>query len=297
MIKRITRFIIKFIAVTFILLVAALFIFDRLVQFRMNDAELQHYFTQKHRQVAIGYYNSYGRTIRYAGTGRGTNATLLFIHGAPSSLSYFKDYLTDSVLQQQATMYAVDRPGYGYSGLAKPIPFIQQQAAMIRPVLDSLHAIHHPVVLVAASYGTAIACRIAMDYPQLVDGLVLIAPALAPGEEKVFWFSPAVENPVLNWTVPRMLQSANTEKLHHKQELQKMLPLWKNIRVPVIYMQGADDELVYTTNAAFAKQQLVNAPSVEINMLKGYGHLIAFKERPFITGKILQMIRMVKGKQ
>lgn len=294
MIKKIARFAIKFIVISFLLLAVVAFIFDRLVQFRMDDAELQQYFEQKHRQVAINYYNSNGRSIRYATTGTGTDATILFIHGAPSSLSYFKDYLTDSTLQQQATMYAVDRPGYGYSGLAKPVPYIQQQAAMIRPILDSLHAIHHPVILVSASYGTAIASRIAMDYPQLVDGLVLIAPALAPGEEKVFWFSKPLESPLLNWGVPRMLQSANTEKLHHKEELQKMLPLWKNIKVPVIYMQGANDELVYTTNAAFAKQQLVNAKSLEITMIPHRGHLVVFKEKPLVKSKILQMIRLVK---
>ena len=294
--KKIARFIIRFIVVSFVLLIIALFIFDRLVQFRMDDAGLKQYFAQKHQQVNIGYYNTQGRTIRYAWAGTDTGATLFFIHGAPSSLSYFRDYMTDRQLLQHATMYAVDRPGYGYSGLAKPIPYIQQQAQMIKPVIDSLHKVHRPVILVAASFGTAIACRLAMDNPGLVDGIVLIAPAIAPGEERVFWFSKAVETPLLNWTVPRMLQSANTEKLHHKEELQKMLPLWKNIRVPVIYMQGADDELVYTTNAAFAKQQLVNAPSVEINMIKNRGHLIAFKERPFVTGKILQMIGMVKGK-
>jgi len=26
-----------------------------------------------------------------------------------------------------------------------------------------------------------------MDYPELVDGLVLVAPPLGPGQEKIFW--------------------------------------------------------------------------------------------------------------
>lgn len=294
--KKITRFIIRFIGISFILLIIALFIFDRLVQFRMDDTELTQYFAQKHRQVNIGYYTTHGRTIRYAWAGTDTTATLLFIHGAPSSLSYFKDYMTDSTLLQHATMYAVDRPGYGYSGLAKPIPYIDQQAAIIKPVIDSLHKVHRPIILVAASFGTAIACRLAMDNPGLVDGIVLMAPAIAPGEERVFWFSPAIETPLLNWTVPRMLQSANTEKLHHKEELTKMLPLWQNIRVPVIYLQGDKDELVYTTNAAFARKHLVNVPSLEINMIPGRGHLIAFSERKLITEKIMKMLELAGKK-
>jgi len=290
------RFILKFIIVLCTLVVVALFIFDRFVQFRMDDSELKQFFAQKHTPANIGYYNSDGRNIRYAFTGIDTGATILFIHGAPGSLSYFRDYLTDSTLLPHATMFAVDRPGYGYSGFANPVPYIQQQAAMIKPVVDSLRKVHHPIILVAASYGTAIASRLAMDNPQLFDGIVLIAPALAPGQEKVLWFSKVIENPALHWVVPRMLQSANTEKLHHKEELQKMLPLWKNIHVPVIYIQGADDGLVYTTNATFAKQQLVNAPYVEINMIKGRGHLIAFSEKKFITAKILKMIAIARQK-
>lgn len=294
MLKKAVIYIVKFVIVLCVLVVASLLIFDRLVQFRMDDNELRQYFAQHHRQVNIGHYNNRGRNLRYAYTGNNTGATLLFIHGAPGSLSYFRDYLTDSTLQQQATMFGVDRPGYGYSGLADPLPYIQQQAAAIKPVVDSLHKAHHPIILVAASYGTAIACRLVMDNPQLFDGLVLIAPALAPGQEKVLWFSKYLETPLIHWVVPRMMQSANTEKLHHKKELQKMLPLWKNIHVPVIYIQGSNDGLVYTTNATFAKQQLVNAPSVEINMIKGRGHLLAFSERKFITEKIVKMIAIAK---
>ncbi len=292
--RKILRFTARLIGISFILLITLLFVFDRIVQFRMDDNELQSYFTQRHTQVHIGYYNSFNRTIRYAWSGTDTSATLFFIHGAPSSLSYYRDYMTDSSLLQKATMFSVDRPGYGYSGLAEPIPYIKQQVQMIKPVIDSLHKLHHPVIIVAASYGTAIACRLAMDDPELVDGLVLIAPALAPGEEKTLWFSPYIENTFSRWFVPRMLQSANTEKMHHKQELQEMLPYWKNIKVPVIYLQGANDGLVYTTNAAFAKKELVNASSLEIEMIPNRGHLLAFSERPLIKSKIIKMIGLAK---
>ncbi len=294
MIRKILRITARAIITAFLLLVVASFIFDRFVQFRMDDEALQKYFALNHQQVHVGYYSTGNRTMRYAYTGTDTSATLFFIHGAPGSLSYYKDYLIDSSLQLQATMFAVDRPGYGYSGLGDPIPNIRQQAQMIKPVIDSLHKVHHPVIIVAASYGTAIACRFAMDYPQLVDGLVLIAPALAPGEEKTFWFSPPLESPLLRWGVPRMLKSANTEKLHHKEELEKMLPLWKNIKVPVIYLQGVNDWLVYTTNATFAKKQLTNAPYVEINMVPNEGHLLAFNEKKLIIEKIIKMIGLAK---
>jgi pimeloyl-ACP methyl ester carboxylesterase len=256
----------------------------------MDDRELLSWFHDRHLEPKIDYYHAKDRRIRYLTVGDNTHASVLFIHGAPSSLSYWKDYLADSVLLSRATLYAVDRPGYGYSGLADPMPSIGDQAATIRLILDSLHKANHPVILVGVSYGGPIACRLAMDYPDLVDGLVLVAPPIGPGLEKIFWFTYPVESPAVHWFVPRMLQTANKEKIHHNEELTKMLPLWGRIHVPVIYLQGDKDGLVDTTNAGFARQHLINAPSLDIRMIPGRGHLIAFAEKDRIEKAILDLL-------
>jgi len=292
--KKTARFMVKLVVAACFLFIIFLLIADRFVQFRMNDKEYKAYFSQKGLSASISYYEKLHRKIRYAVSGNDTSATILFIHGAPSSLSYYRDYMSDSVLLQKATMFAVDRAGYGFSGLGKPEPSIEKQVQLIVPVVDSLNKVHRPLIVVGASYGTAIACRLAMDYPNLVDGLVLIAPALAPGEEKVYWFTPAIESPLLSWFIPRMLQSANAEKIHHKEELAKMLPYWGNIKVPVLYLQGANDALVYTTNAKFAQNHLTNAPYLNIEMIPRRGHLIAFSEKDKIEGAIVKMLDLAK---
>ncbi len=68
-----------------------------------------------------------------------------------------------------------------------------------------------------------------------------------------------------------------------------MLPYWKNIRVPVYYLQGANDDIVDTTNAGFAKEQLVNVSSLEIKFLEGRKHLLAQYEWPAIRNAILDV--------
>jgi hypothetical protein len=82
---------------------------------------------------------------------------------------------------------------------------------------------------------------------------------------------------------------SNLGKIHHKRELEKMMPYWKNIRVPVYYLQGAKDDIVDTTNAGFAKEQLVNVPSLEIKFLEGRKHLLAQYEWPAIRDAILDI--------
>jgi pimeloyl-ACP methyl ester carboxylesterase len=270
--------------------IVALLVGDRFVQFRMDDKDLIEWFEARHIHPHIGYYEARGRKVRYIGVGNNPEATILFIHGAPSSMSYWKAYLADSVLLSRATMYAVDRPGYGYSGLADPLPDISVQAGIIKLILDSLHRVHRPVIVVGVSYGAPIAARLTMDYPELVDGLIVIAPPLGPGREEYFWFTHLVENPLVHWVVPRMLQTANREKIYHKEELTKMLPLWGRIRVPVMYLQGQEDRLVDTSNASFAREHLTNVPSLNIQMIPGRGHLIAFDEKDRIEKAIVSMI-------
>jgi len=296
MVVKIGRVLLKIVIWALVLLIVLLLIFDRLVQFRMDDTSLTKYFRDHKDQAHIAYYKAGGRDVRYVQVGDKPGATLLFIHGAPSSLSYWRGYLSDSVLLSRATIYAVDRPGYGYSGLADPLPDIAAQAAIIKVILDSLHHAHHPVVLVGVSYGAPIACRLAMDYPELVDGLVLSGPALAPGQERIFWFTYMIENPLLHWVVPRMFQSANQEKIHHKEELTKMLPLWPRIHVPVAYLQGANDELIFTSNAEFARTHLTNATSLDIQLIPGRGHLIAFSEKARIEKAILEVLDKCQNK-
>lgn len=269
---------------------SVLLMFDAFVQFRDEDASLLNFFKEKNIPASIGYYNAHGRTLRHLSVGdANAPVTLVFLHGAPSSLSYFKEYFTNDSLLRSAFMLAVDRPGYGYSGFGKPETSMEMQARMIRPLLDSLHARRHPLILVGVSYGTSIACRLAMDYPELVDGMVLVAPSLAPGEEKIYKIAYPIELPAFKWAIPRMLISANAEKLSHKKELTKMLPGWRGITIPVIYVQGANDGLIYPSNAAFARRELVNASCLTIEMIPGRGHLIMFSEIKKIKEAIVDM--------
>ena len=274
---------------TIIFFILACFVFDHYIQFRKSDGELSKFFEQNHIQGKIDYYVTHGRRLRYVTIGSDTLPTLVLIHGSPASMSLYRGRFSDTTILKTFRILAVDRPGYGYSGFGDPEPSIQKQSEMIRSLLDSVYKVKHPVVVVGGSFGAPIACRLAMDHPALVDGLVITGPAIGPGRERVFWFTSLIENPALRWFIPRMFKSANTEKIHHKEELEKMLPYWKNIRVPVSYLQGADDDIVDTSNAGFAREQLVNVPSLEIKFLKGRKHLLAQFEWQAIKQAILDV--------
>jgi pimeloyl-ACP methyl ester carboxylesterase len=274
--------------------ILACFVFDHYVQFRRNDEQLRKFFVDNKIPGKIGYYTSHGRKLRYVSIGNDSLPTLFFIHGSPASMSLYRGRFVDTTILRTFRVMAVDRPGYGYSGFGNPEPSIQKQSEMLSAILDSVYKARHPIIVVGGSFGAPIACRLAMDHPELVDGLVLTGPAIGPGREKVFWFAPLIENPAIRWFIPRMFKSANTEKLHHKQELEKMLPYWKNIRVPVMYLQGAKDNLIDTTNASFARDHLVNAPYLDIYFFPNRHHYLAQYEWPTIRDRIMRVYAMIK---
>ncbi len=273
------------------LLIIICLVFDHFVQFRKSDKELLGIFSERQIEGDIAYYTTQGRQIRYARVGNDSLPTLLMLHGSPGSMSYYSGRYADTILRNTFRMYTVDRPGYGYSGLGDPEPSIRRQAEMIRPILDSLHKARHPVIIAGGSYGSSVACRLAMDYPDLVDGLVLTGPSLGPGLEKTFWFNPVLEHWSVRWFVPRIFRSANTEKVHHRKELEEMLPYWKDIRVPVAYLQGAHDNIIDTANAGFARRMLINAPLLDIHFFPDRRHRLAQFEWPAIRDAIMKVYR------
>jgi pimeloyl-ACP methyl ester carboxylesterase len=72
-----------------------------------------------------------------------------------------------------------------------------------------------------------------------------------------------------------------------------MLPYWKNIRVPVVYLQGEKDNIVDTTNADFARKYLVSTPYLNIRFIKGRGHRLAQFEWPKFREAILEVYEKI----
>ena len=124
-------------------------------------------------------------------------------------------------------MIAVDRYGHGYSDFGNTETSVKRQAAMIFPILQRLRReSYKPIILVGYSYGGTVASRLAMDYPQLIDNLVLSAPAIDPNNEKRFWFNKPLNCWAIKWAMPQNFIIANDEKKAHANECLKMQPDW-----------------------------------------------------------------------
>lgn len=273
--------------VTLIAFVAVLILFDSCVQFRMSQKEIEQYFSGRKVKGVVDSYYVGNQKINYLTTGSDTLPLALFVHGSPGSLSAFIDFTADEQLLQRVQVISVDRPGFGASNFGYAEPSISKQAAELKPILER-HKNQRPVILIGHSLGGPVIARMAMDFPELVDALVFVAPSIDPDLEPHEWFRAPLATPFLKWMLPRSLRASNDEIYGLKPELQKMLPLWSTVTAKTVVIQGTADELVHPGNAEFAKRMMVNA-KVKVIMRDSMNHFVPWTNPELIRDAVIEL--------
>ena len=125
-----------------------------------------------------------GRFVEVAGTrlhyvDEGTGPVILMIHGLGSQLQTFT-YALSARLRGRYRLLMLDRPGSGYS-LPAAAADLTTQADLVAAFLRALGV--DRALVVGHSLGGAIALALALDHPEHVAGLALLAPATQPQDD------------------------------------------------------------------------------------------------------------------
>ncbi len=227
------------------------------------------------------------RNIHFTRVGSDTLPLILFVHGSPGSSADMLGYLTCPELESFQKI-ALDRPGFGYSDFGNTEPSLARQAAAVAELLKKYPA--RPAVLVGHSYGGPVVARLAMDCPELVDGVVIIAGALDPGLEPHYWWQKPLNQPIVRNMLPPAFRVSNQEIIPLKSELDSMAGRWGEIKCAVTVVQGLKDQLVHPDNYLFAERKLINSEKLTIDTLPDYGHFILWTKEKRITSWILEMM-------
>lgn len=135
----------------------------------------------------------------------GSGPPILMIHGASANAREFSWTLAPD-LAKDHRIFMPDRPGHGYSERPEGASQLGIQAVQMVGVLEAL-APGEKAVLVGHSFGGAVALRVALDRPDLVKGVVLLAPVTHDwGGGGEAWYnkfaSPPVFGPMFSQLVP-----------------------------------------------------------------------------------------------
>jgi pimeloyl-ACP methyl ester carboxylesterase len=193
-----------------------------------------------------------GTEIAYIDEGKGSK-TLLFIHGLGSYSPIWKRNMED--LSKDYRCIAVDLPGYGKSSKSDSIIHMTFYAHTLWEFLQKLK-INKPI-LAGHSMGGQIALMMALQNPQKVAQLILIAPA---GIET---FTPQQGEMLKTFTTPQAIQQSTEAKIEANWALNFYRPDTTAIAPFIadrIAMRQAPDFFAYCQTVARCVAGMVNEP-------------------------------------
>jgi pimeloyl-ACP methyl ester carboxylesterase len=246
------------------------------------------------------FINLLGLEVHYQIAGDGEPVFLL-LHGFASSTFSWREVIRP--LSEVGTVIAYDRPAFGLT--SRPLswqganPYAPEfQPELVIALLDALQV--DQAILVGNSAGGAVAVQTALLYPDRVEALVLVSPALYQGGSPA-WMRPLLQTPQANHLGPllaRSLRDRGTEfaasAWHDPERITPevwagyTLPLqadnwdralWQvtrssrplglaeklgELNLPVLVISGDDDQIVPVENSRKAAQEIYGAQLVEI---------------------------------
>lgn len=248
-----------------------------------------------------------GINVHYKIYGQGEPVFIL-LHGFGASLFSWHEVTTP--LTQYATVITYDRPAFGLT--ERPLewegesPYSQDsQVELVVGLMDAFNV--EQAILVGNSAGGTIAMLTALKYPQRVQSLILVDPAVYAGGGAPAWIRPLLGTPQMRHLGPliaRQIQSRGVEFIktawHDPSKVtpeilegyQKPLrvanwdkALWEltiasreskladrltEFNMPVLVITGDDDRIVPTEQSVRLAGEIPNADLV---IIKQCGHL------------------------
>ena len=222
-----------------------------------------------------------GFPVRYKRVGQGP--PVILVHGLSGSTLWWAR--TIPALAAHYTLYLVDLPGFGTMRHSHQSLLLSEAATWLREWMQAVGISRASCV--AHSMGGCICIRLAARYPEVVERLVLIAPAGVPTKRTLRgYFLPLIVAlryttirflPILLYDALRagipMLLRATQDLL--TQDIRDDLPV---LRAPTLLIWGEHDTLVPPSLAEILRSAI---PGARLLLVHGRsaGHIVMF-DRP-----------------
>lgn len=199
---------------------------------------------------------------------RGEGKRVVLVHGTPGAATMWADYVAEP--PPGLRVVALDRPGFGQTVPAEPMPRLHDQVAALAALLPE----GRRSILLGHSLGGPIVALAAAVHPDRVAAIVLLAAALDPALERIHPLQPVGEWWPVRLLLPTHLRNANVELMALKADLEALAADLASVRCPVVIVHGSADDLVPIANVPYMQRHLVGASVVETVVLDGADHFL-----------------------
>lgn len=188
-----------------------------------------------------------GHKVCYYDSGGRGKPVLFFIHGLGSYIPAWKEVIP--ALTERFRCIAPDLPGYGKSSKTIEVPSPENYARIITELADHLRINNYSIC--GHSMGGMVALQAALDYPDRVKSLILVAPA---GLEE---FTPEETDLVVNYVNPESIIN-NSEEGIRKNHLFSFYEYKESLQFLI------DDRIAIRTASDFIQHTHIISSSVEL---------------------------------
>ncbi|MBL1433389.1 MAG: hypothetical protein COC09_02325 [Gammaproteobacteria bacterium] len=216
--------------------------------------------------------------LHYRDIGNAKKAIVVWVHGTPGSWADGAYLTRDSDFLSEIKVVLVERPGWGASQFLespRPVTSFDEIGRLIQPMLKKLKEEYPdtPLVLAGHSWGGSLVPSIALDYPELVDKVLVLSGGLDPTLTKPRWYNKFASTALGNAVIGDGLRKANVEMYALSPQLSILSKRWSGLSQAIIVVQGDRDKLVNPKNADFARSVLPTGNSAVL-VLENQGHML-----------------------
>lgn len=198
-----------------------------------------------------------GKTVHLIDRGD-SGPVVLMIHGASANAQEFAWTLAPR-LEETHRIFMADRPGHGYSGRPANGNELGVQAAQIAGALEAV-APGEKAVIVGHSFGGGVALRLALDRPDLVKGLVLLAPVSHDwGSGGTAWYNRIASKPVSGFLFSQLVPIVGPAQVDAG-----IVEVFSPAPVPENYLEKSAIPLLFRPKEFRANAQDVNTLRAEL---------------------------------
>lgn len=211
-----------------------------------------------------------GRELAYLTEpgGDSEGGRIVFLHGTPADANAWNRLRKRADEIDAGELVVVDRIGFGNSTRQDELSLVGH-AESVAPLLEPVNA--RKAIVVGHSYGGPIALRLAVDFPDKVGAVVLVAGACDATMDDAQWFRRLING--VRLVVPEPWERGNQELFALTDENQKMRPMLGRVTCPVFVVHGTWDGVCpHDSTVAYLRSELSGAAKVEVVSLKRAGH-------------------------
>ena len=163
----------KRILIGYIILFIISQILSSCLTFKVSQKEIDKKFAGYEMKPVQHQMGIQGVKMNYAEIVSDSLPVAFFVHGSPGSWGGFIDFMKDTILLKKVKIVAVDRIGFGDSDLGNGEKSLIVQAKLLKPIMAKYKKSGKKIILIGHSLGGPMIARMAMDYPELIDNLII----------------------------------------------------------------------------------------------------------------------------